>query len=74
MSPVQPEKPEKPSVPKLKHPIKYPQITFKINRKFTITPAEKRREYVEKLDNILKALSFLAQTKVCLLFKKADFS
>jgi len=54
MSPVRRKKPEKPSVPKQNHPIRHPQITFKINRKFTIIPTEKRRQYVEKLDKMIK--------------------
>jgi len=72
MSLVRPKKPEKPSVPKQKRPISHPQITFKINPKFTIIPAKKRKEYVEKLPKMLKALSFLAQMKVYLLWRKSD--
>ena len=54
MSPVPPKKPEKPFVPKLNVPIKYSQITFKINRKFVIVPKEKRAEYVKILDKMIQ--------------------
>ena len=70
MSSVRRKKPEKPSVSKQKHPTNHPQITFKINRKLTSISAEKRRQYVKNLDEMLKAFSCLAHTKVYLLWKE----
>ena len=53
MNPISSPQPEKKPVQNRKYTIQQHKITFKINRKFVIIPAEKRAEYVKLLDKMI---------------------